>query len=41
MYLNEPDGIIDHVMVFHAGVGEEAGGGVHGNSPRFNWKTNC
>jgi immune inhibitor A len=23
----EPDGIIDHVMVFHAGAGEEAGGG--------------
>ena len=26
--LNEPDGIIDHVMVFHSSVGEEAGGGV-------------
>nr|WP_240633579.1 immune inhibitor A domain-containing protein [Planomicrobium okeanokoites] len=24
---NEPDGIIDHLMVVHAGVGEEAGGG--------------
>lgn len=24
---NEPDGIIDHVMVIHSGVGEEAGGG--------------
>ncbi|UFU01459.1 immune inhibitor A [Radiobacillus kanasensis] len=24
---NEPDGIIDHLMVIHAGVGEEAGGG--------------
>lgn len=23
----EPDGIIDHIMVFHAGAGEEAGGG--------------
>lgn len=28
--LNEPDGIIDHVMVIHAGVGEEAGGGSLG-----------
>jgi immune inhibitor A len=27
---NEPDGIIDHVMVIHAGVGEEAGGGSLG-----------
>ncbi len=26
--LDEPDGIIDHVMVFHSSVGEEAGGGV-------------
>ncbi|UXI03271.1 immune inhibitor A domain-containing protein [Photobacterium sp. TY1-4] len=24
----EPDGVIDHLMVFHASVGEEAGGGV-------------
>ena len=28
--LNEPDGIIDHVMIFHASVGEEAGGGSLG-----------
>lgn len=28
--LNEPDGMIDHVMVFHSSVGEEAGGGVIG-----------
>lgn len=27
---NEPDGIIDHLMVIHAGVGEEAGGGSLG-----------
>lgn len=27
---NEPDGIIDHLMVIHAGVGEEAGGGALG-----------
>lgn len=26
--LNEPDGIIDHVMVFHSSIGEEAGGGT-------------
>lgn len=25
--VNEPDGIIDHIMVFHASIGEEAGGG--------------
>ncbi|MDS0528439.1 immune inhibitor A [Clostridium sp. SHJSY1] len=25
--LNEPDGIIDHLMVIHSGMGEEAGGG--------------
>jgi immune inhibitor A len=24
---NEPDGVIDHLMVIHAGVGQEAGGG--------------
>ena len=29
--VNEPDGIIDHVMVFHSSVGEEAGGGVLGD----------
>lgn len=28
---NEPDGIIDHLMVVHAGVGEEAGGGQLGS----------
>ncbi|AQQ55172.1 protease [Planococcus lenghuensis] len=27
----EPDGIIDHLMVIHAGVGEEAGGGFLGD----------
>ncbi|NQD36036.1 M6 family metalloprotease domain-containing protein [Permianibacter sp. IMCC34836] len=26
--LDEPDGIIDHIQVFHSSVGEEAGGGV-------------
>lgn len=29
--INEPDGIIDHLMVVHAGVGQEAGGGVLGD----------
>ncbi len=29
--INEPDGIIDHVMLFHSSVGEEAGGGVLGD----------
>ncbi|KFZ35963.1 peptidase M6 [Shewanella mangrovi] len=28
--LQEADGIIDHVMVFHSSIGEEAGGGVLG-----------
>ncbi|CAM4120312.1 peptidase M6 [Bacillus manliponensis] len=28
---NEPDGIIDHLMVVHAGVGQEAGGGRLGD----------
>ena len=29
---NEPDGIIDHIMVIHSGVGEEAGGGTLGDN---------
>jgi immune inhibitor A len=29
--VNEPDGVIDHVMVFHSSIGEEAGGGVLGD----------
>ena len=29
--LDEPDGDIDHVMLFHSSIGEEAGGGVLGN----------
>lgn len=28
--LREPDGLVDHLMVIHAGVGEEAGGGSLG-----------
>lgn len=26
----EPDGLIDHLMIFHSGIGEEAGGGALG-----------
>ncbi|MED2973057.1 immune inhibitor A [Fictibacillus sp. B-59209] len=29
--INEPDGLVDHLMVIHAGVGQEAGGGKLGN----------
>ena len=29
--LDEPDGVIDHVMIFHSSIGEEAGGGVLGD----------
>ncbi|MCT4782235.1 MULTISPECIES: immune inhibitor A domain-containing protein [Exiguobacterium] len=28
---NEPDGLIDHLMIIHAGTGQEAGGGVLGD----------
>ncbi|SQH74438.1 putative Protease [Shewanella benthica] len=28
---DEPDGFIDHVMLFHSSIGEEAGGGVLGD----------
>ncbi|QTL38057.1 immune inhibitor A domain-containing protein [Pseudoalteromonas viridis] len=28
--LNEPDGVVDHIMLFHSSIGEEAGGGVLG-----------
>ncbi|WP_417349575.1 immune inhibitor A domain-containing protein [Ferrimonas sp.] len=30
--VNEPDGIIDHIMVFHSSIGEEAGGGYLGDN---------
>ncbi|MFT9848812.1 immune inhibitor A domain-containing protein [Aneurinibacillus sp. REN35] len=29
--LNEPDGLIDHLMIIHAGTGQEAGGGQLGD----------
>ncbi|WP_171045562.1 immune inhibitor A domain-containing protein [Pseudoalteromonas rubra] len=28
--INEPDGVVDHIMLFHSSIGEEAGGGVLG-----------
>lgn len=28
---NEPDGLVDHLMILHAGVGQEAGGGKLGD----------
>lgn len=29
--LNEPDGLVDHLMIIHAGTGQEAGGGKLGD----------
>lgn len=29
--LEEPDGVVDHLMIIHAGMGQEAGGGVLGD----------
>lgn len=29
--INEPDGIIDHILLFHSSIGQEAGGGVLGD----------
>ena len=29
--LNEPDGLVDHLMILHAGTGQEAGGGTLGD----------
>jgi len=37
---NEPDGIIDHLMVIHAGVGEEAGGGNLGGDAIWSHRWN-
>ena len=28
--INEPDGIIDHILLFHSSIGQEAGGGLLG-----------
>lgn len=30
--LNEPDGLVDHLMIIHAGTGQEAGGGALGDN---------
>ncbi|WP_438825069.1 immune inhibitor A domain-containing protein [Bacillus sp. JJ1122] len=30
--LQEPDGLVDHLMIIHSGVGQEAGGGSLGNN---------
>lgn len=38
--LNEPDGVIDHLMVLHAGVGEEAGGGNLGSDAIWSHRWN-
>ncbi|EQB87363.1 immune inhibitor A [Clostridium punense] len=38
--LNEPDGVIDHLMVLHAGVGEEAGGGSLGSNAIWSHRWN-
>lgn len=37
---DEPDGIIDHLMVIHAGVGEEAGGGSLGSNAIWSHRWN-
>ncbi len=29
--INEPDGVIDHILLFHSSIGQEAGGGVLGD----------
>ena len=38
--VNEPDGIIDHLMVLHAGVGQEAGGGSLGSDAIWSHRWN-
>lgn len=37
---NEPDGMIDYLIVIHAGVGEEAGGGVQGSNAIWSHRWN-
>ncbi|MEZ8079639.1 immune inhibitor A domain-containing protein [Enterovibrio norvegicus] len=36
----EPDGIIDHLMIFHSSVGEEAGGGALGQDALWSHRWN-
>ncbi|WNB92483.1 immune inhibitor A domain-containing protein [Bacillus sp. NEB1478] len=38
--MNEPDGLVDHLMVIHAGVGQEAGGGKLGNDAIWSHRWN-
>jgi immune inhibitor A len=38
--VNEPDGIIDYLMVLHAGVGQEAGGGSLGDDAIWSHRWN-
>ena len=37
---NEPDGVIDRLMVIHAGVGQEAGGGKLGDDAIWSHRSN-
>ena len=36
----EPDGLVDHLMVIHSGVGEEAGGGSLGSDAIWSHRWN-
>lgn len=38
--LNEPDGLVDHLMVIHAGTGQEAGGGQLGDDAIWSHRWN-
>ncbi|MEX2104480.1 MAG: immune inhibitor A domain-containing protein, partial [Bacilli bacterium] len=38
--LREPDGLVDHLMIIHAGVGEEAGGGSLGGDAIWSHRWN-
>ncbi|MEH7884055.1 immune inhibitor A domain-containing protein [Bacillus sp. JJ1609] len=37
---NEPDGLVDHLMILHAGVGQEAGGGALGDDAIWSHRWN-
>ena len=37
---NEPDGMIDHLMIFHSSIGEEAGGGDLGENAIWSHRWN-
>ncbi|MGF1751407.1 immune inhibitor A domain-containing protein [Vibrio cionasavignyae] len=38
--LREPDGLVDHVMIFHSAVGQEAGGGALGSDAIWSHRWN-